>query len=310
MLVTGGAGYVGSVLCRDLLSRGYEVRCVDNFYKGQCDSVIGLVTNPKFEFMKADVTDDDDVQRMVYGVDGIIHLAAIVGAPQCEERKGLAYLTNLEGTRLLLKRRGKTPLVFASTGSVYGKVEDVCTEESPLNTNSQYGLTKMWAENEVSEAESTVSFRFATGYGVSPNMRVNLLVNDLVLRAITERTISIFQGDFRRTFIHVRDMSRCFIWGLQRLSGDLGGGLKHKVYNAGDNELNWTKKELAEYIAECTNCNVTYDDVKADIDQRDYEVSYDKLNNEGFYCAETDMRSGIDELIKASHIVKINHQYM
>lgn len=310
VLVTGGGGFVGSVLCRDLLRRNYKVRCVDNFDKGQCDPVIELVSNPNFEFMEGDVSDEDDVKRMVDGVDGIIHLASIVGAPQCQKRKALAHIVNVNGTELLLKNKGGRPFVFASTGSVYGKVEGICTEDSPLNTNTVYGLTKKQAEYLVSEHDNTVSFRFATGYGVSPNMRVNLLVNDLVLQAVTQGTFSIFQCDFRRTFVHVRDMARCFIFGLQRLSGELSGGLKHKVYNSGDDKLNWTKRELAEYISQCTKCEVNYNDVKQDIDQRDYAVSYKLLNDEGFYCQETDMKSGIDELIKASNIVKINHQYL
>jgi len=195
------------------------------------------------------------------------------------------------------------PFVFASTGSVYGKVEGLCSEESPLKSVSLYGDTKRDAEKLVREEPNTISFRFATGFGVSPNMRVNLLVNDLVYQAVTNRALNIFQAESRRTFIHVRDMSRAFIFGLENMSR-----MSYNVYNCGANHLNWTKRELAEYIKKQTNAAVSYNDTHIDLDQRDYEVDYTRLNSEGFFCT-TSMEEGIDELIKVSPILRINHQY-
>jgi len=307
VLVTGGGGYVGNVLCRDLLNRGYEVRCVDNFHKGQCDALIALAKNPHFEFMYGDVTDVLQVQSMVQGIDGIIHLAAIVGFPDCKAQPALSKVVNVQGTQNVIAMRewhnDTIPLVFASTGSVYGKVEGICTEESPLNAVSQYGVDKLKAEQLVTQEENTVSFRFATGFGLSPCMRVNLLVNDFVYQAITNGILNIFQADFRRTFIHVRDMARAFIFGLENC-----GKLKHKVYNAGANHLNWTKRELAEHVAEQTGAMVHYADIGEDADQRDYEVSYDRLTDEGFECQEN-IKDGIKELIKVTPLIKIRHQY-
>tara|TARA_A100001201_G_scaffold49228_2_gene49093 strand:- start:6693 stop:7628 length:936 start_codon:yes stop_codon:yes gene_type:complete len=307
ILVTGGGGYVGNVLCRHLLDKGYEVKCVDNFHKGQCDAIIPLATNPKFEFEYGDVTVLEQMKEAVHGCDAIIHLAAIVGFPACKSQPALATEVNVEGTRNIIFAREAynpdMPLVYASTGSVYGKVKGICTEESPLNAVSLYGVNKRVAEEMVATQDNTVSFRFATGFGVSPCMRVNLLVNDFVYQAITNRILTIFQADFRRTFIHVRDMAKAFTMGVENM-----GNWKHKTYNCGANHLNWTKRELAEYVKEKTGCFVHYEEIGTDADQRDYEVSYDKLEAEGFTC-DVDMKTGIDELIKVAPILQIRHQY-
>ena len=307
ILVTGGGGYVGNVLCRHLLDKGYQVKCVDNFHKGQCDAIIPLATNPNFEFEYGDVTVLEQMKEAVRGCDAIIHLAAIVGFPACKSQPSLATAVNVEGTRNVIFAREsynpKMPLVYASTGSVYGKVEGTCTEESPLNAVSLYGANKRIAEEMVATQDNTVSFRFATGFGVSPCMRVNLLVNDFVHQAMTNKILTIFQADFRRTFIHVRDMAKAFTMGVENI-----GNWKHKVYNCGANHLNWTKRELAEYVKENTGCFVHYEEIGTDADQRDYEVSYDKLENEGFSC-DVDMKTGIQELIKVAPILQIRHQY-
>jgi nucleoside-diphosphate-sugar epimerase len=307
ILVTGGGGYVGNVLCRYLLDKGYQVVCLDNFHKGQCDAIIPLAINPNFEFRYGDVTVAGHVSEAMQDCDAVIHLAAIVGFPACKAQPSLADAVNVEGTMNVINARNlisrDIPIVYASTGSVYGKVEGICTEESPLNAVSQYGINKRKAEQIMSEEDNTVSFRFATGFGVSPCMRVNLLVNDFVYQALTNGILTIFQADFRRTFIHVRDMAKAFTMGFEHM-----GNWNHKVYNCGANHLNWTKRELAEYVKQETGCFVHYEEIGTDSDQRDYTVDYSKLENEGFTC-DVDMKTGIQELIKVSPILQIRHQY-
>ena len=307
ILVTGGGGYVGNVLCRQLLDQGYEVKCLDNFNRGNCDAIIPLVTDPNFEFVYGDITVATQINEAVKGCDAIIHLAAIVGFPDCAARPALAQVVNVDGTMNIINARNlvskSIPIVYASTGSVYGQVEGTCDEESPLNAVSEYGMNKRAAEQMMSEEDNTVSFRFATGFGVSPSMRVNLLVNDFVYQAVANRMITIFQADFRRTFIHVRDMGRAFTMGFENI-----GNWNHKVYNCGANDLNWTKRELAEYVKEHTECFVHYEEIGKDADRRDYEVSYSRINEEGFYC-EVDMKTGIQELIKVAPLLQIRHQY-
>jgi len=304
ILVTGGGGFVGNVLTRRLLQAGYKVRVVDNFIKG-CHGLMELVSNPKFEFMEGDVTDFSICKKAMTGIDAIVHLAAIVGFPDCAKQPGLAEAVNIQGTKNMLIAADGRPFAFASTGSVYGKVEGTCTEESPLNAQSWYGITKYEAEKKVRDTANTVSFRFATGFGLSPNMRVNLLVNDFVYKAVYDRSLVIFQADFRRTFIHVQDMAKTFQMGIEGLVKET---LQHKVYNAGGNHLNWTKRELAEYVSNQTNCLVHYAEIGQDADQRDYEVDYSKWYAEGFVPDYT-MEQGIQEVIKATPLIHIVHQY-
>lgn len=309
ILITGGLGYVGSTLCRNLLACGYKVLCTDNFYKNDAESVFELFQNPNFQFEEFDVTDKQKFQYILdnYPINGIIHLAGVVGFPNCARYPGLAKSTNIDGTKTVVEGKGKIPLVFASTGSVYGKVEGICTEDSPLNTTTLYGLTKAEGEHIVLNAPNTMVFRFATAFGVSPNMRVKLLVNEFVHDAIHRRSLNIFEADARRTFISVKDMSRALIWGLEGLSRQ--HTLSHKIYNCGDNNLNWTKRELAEYIKTKVDCAVTYNEVGKDLDNRDYEVSYDRLNDDGFYC-KYKMEDCINELIKCVKVMHINHRYI
>jgi nucleoside-diphosphate-sugar epimerase len=304
VLVTGGGGFVGNVLVRRLLNQGHSVRVVDNFIKG-CHGLMELVPNPAFDFLEGDVTHFTTCKNAMVGMDAVIHLAAIVGFPDCAKQPGLAEAVNIQGTKNMLIAADGRPFAFASTGSVYGKVEGVCTEESPLNAQSWYGITKYEAERAVVSKDNTVAFRFATGFGLSPNMRVNLLVNDLVYRAVKEKVIVIFQADFRRTFIHVNDMCKTFQMGIEGL---INKTLKHKVYNAGGDHLNWTKRQLAEYIGKKTGCLVHYAEVGQDADQRDYAVDYSKWYAEGF-VPDYSMEQGIKEVIKAVPLVHITHAF-
>lgn len=305
--IFGGGGYIGNVLCRLFLSKGYKVRCVDNFHKGQCDALLSIASDPHFEFMYGDVTVLESCQQAIKGCDMIVNLAGIVGFPACKRQPGLSHLVNVDGPKNVLEARQldsiQKPLFFASTGSVYGKLEEICTEESPTNPQSIYGQHKLISERVVAQAPNALAYRFATCFGVSPCMRVNLLINDLVYQAINNRCLTIFEADAQRTFIHIDDFCESIIFGLENIDS-----FRYQVYNCGDNKLNWSKRKVAEYIADKTGCIVNYNDFNKDPDARDYEVSYEKINAEGFKCLRS-IEEGIDELIKVTPLLKIRHNY-
>lgn len=300
--ITGGGGFLGNVLTRHLLSSGYKVKVMDNMLKGNCDALLSVISNKNFEFMRGDIRSTSDCKNLLKDADVVVHLAGVVGFPACKKDVWNSYSINVDGTRNLMNARSSDQfLVNASTGSVYGSVEGVCNEETPLNYKSEYGEQKALGEKIVSDYENTVSYRFATAFGSSPNTRINLLVNDLVYRALTEKCINIFQADFRRTFIHINDIAKAFKFAFEkRLPG--------VVYNCGSSDLNWTKRQVAEYIKEKTGCYVFYEDFATDLDQRNYSVDYSKLELTGFRC-EVSMEEGVDELIKSSQLININHQY-
>ena len=303
ILITG-VGYVGSYLCKKALEYGYEVRAMDNFHKGNCDTVIPLCANPDFEFMCGDVTNEKHVKKAVEGVDAIIHLAALVGFPACAKQPKLSYLVNVEGTANILKYRKDAKLLFASTGSVYGKIDNICTEDSPLNPQSEYGEHKLLAEKLVRAEKDTLSYRFATGFGISPCMRVNLLINDLVYQAYHNKCITIFEADAKRTFIHVRDMCKAFMFGIKTIENTT-----HNVYNVGSTDNNWSKRKLANYIGDKTKAVVQFMDIGKDLDMRDYEVNYDRYKKQFPNHKMESVSDGIDELIKIAPLIQIRHQY-
>lgn len=296
ILVTGGAGYVGNILCEQLLKQNYKVTCLDNLFKGTAEAILRLFQYKDFHFVNEDVLNVNE--EFLKPFDGIIHLAGIVGLPACKRNKHLSELVNYKATvQLIEKRANDTPFVFASTGSVYGKVVGVCTEETHCNPLSNYGRQKLEAEKVIRCHPNTISLRFATGFGVSPCMRVNLLVNDLCYKAIHDRSLTIFEPDAYRTFIHVRDMGSAFIQSLEKLLNSKVNPLKHNVFNVGTEANNWTKRQLSDYIGNLTGCVVTYNDFNKDEDQRDYFVDY-KLYREQFDEPEVSIEEGIEELLK------------
>jgi len=303
--ITGVGGYIGNVLARQLLAAGAEVVGMDNFHKGQCDALIGLVTNPNFTFQYGDVTKEKDVEKLTQKLDGVFHLAGIVGFPACDRQPALSHNVNVDGTKIIAKHCGSIPVVNYSSGSVYGALAEICTEESPINTTTLYGLQKYEAEQIINELPNSVSLRFATGMGLGETVRVNLLVNDLVYQAVHNRVIDVFERHARRTFIHVRHMARASILCMDKL---LKNELKYKVYNVGDNNMNCTKGSLTEMVKEKTGCFVNYIEFGKDKDCRDYEVDYSKINAEGFKC-EISLEQGIDELIKAAPLIYIRNRF-
>ena len=297
VLITGGAGYIGTVLTELLLSKGYKVTIYDRLmYDGSI--LIPYFSNPNFKFVKGDILDKESLNKVMKENDIVIHLAAIVGYLACDRNKILTNQVNVDGTKNIIDLIGKDQyLLFGSTGSNYGKVEGICKEDTPLNPSTLYGVTKTRSEDIVMGRDNSTAFRFATAFGVSPRLRMDLLVNDLVYKAITDGCLVIYQSHAMRTFIHVRDMARSFLFAIENQDKMVG-----EVYNCGSNDLNYSKRDVCEMIKERTNCYINYNDYDYDKDNRDYEVSYDKLHSLGF-DVNIGVEEGIDELIKVYNVL-------
>ncbi len=304
ILVTGGAGYVGSNLVPKLLASGHKVRVLDNLmYNGY--SLLPYFGDENFEFVKGDVLDADVVRKCTHDADIIIHLAAIVGYPACKKDPNLAKDVNVFGTRLVDKHRSKSqPVFYASTGSNYGAlVGDICTEETPLNPLTIYGTTKTEAEQMLLDSGSVVCYRFATAFGLSPRMRLDLLINDFVYQAVKKRNLILYEKTYKRTFVHVRDMVRCFLFTIENYDK-----MENQVYNVGSNQLNYSKEEVALLIKEKIDFYLHFADIGKDEDQRNYEVSYEKISKLGFETSIT-VDQGIDELIRAYELIDIKNPF-
>lgn len=304
--IFGGAGFIGSVLTHRLLNLGHSVKCVDNLHKGHADHLFNVVNHPLYEFVYGDVYNFDDCLEGVEDSSRIVNLAGIVGFPACKKHPVLSEAVNVVGAKNVVTARNQTnpnaPVFYASTGSIYGALSETCTENSPKNPQSKYGIDKFEGEKITTMYDNTLSYRFATCFGVSPCMRVNLLVNDLVYQALINKHINIFQADFARTFIHINDFCDSIIFGLNNMP------MSHKVYNVGDESMNWTKRQLAEFIKEHTGCSVTYNDTHADEDLRDYSVDYSRINNEGWKTSVS-MEQGILDLIEAVPLMRMRNPY-
>lgn len=303
ILVTGGAGYVGTILIPLLLEKGHRVRVFDNLMFGG-DQLLPFFRYPRFEFIKGDIRNINDVNAAIKRQDIIIHLAAIVGYPACRKEPKLAEEVNIGGTKNLIKAISENQLViYASTGSIYGEIEEICTEETPLNPLSLYGQTKALAEKYLLEDCNTIVFRFATGFGLSPRLRLDLLINDFVYKALTEGYLVVYEKHFMRTFIHVYDMGRAYLFAIEN-SGQMAG----QIYNVGSEEMNYSKENICEKIEKRVNCYVYYATIGEDKDKRNYVVSYKKIKNLG-YRTTLDIDTGIDELVKGLQVVQIKMHY-
>lgn len=287
-----------------LLERGHKVHVVDSLLFGQASVLMPYFFYDNFSFTKGDIRDEALMKKLVDNADIIIHLAAIVGEPAARVDPHTATMVNFETSKLLNKLRGDKPLVYASSGSNYGKVDGVCTEETPAVPLSHYAKTKHDAELELMSRPNTVAFRFATGFGVSPRLRLDLLVNDFVYKAITAGNLIVYQKNVQRTFIHVRDMARAFVFAVENFDK-----LKNEVYNVGHEKLNHTKEDLVNAVkAAVPKLYVHYAEVGYDPDQRDYKVSYAKIRNKGFEAQYT-LEQGIAELVRALPSVRIHNPY-
>jgi len=306
VLITGGAGYVGSLLVPELMQRGHEVRVLDNLMYGQL-SLLHCFIDGRFRFIRGDVRDKDAVKKAVEGVDHIVHLAAIVGAPACRRDERQAWEVNVQGTINVAEcREPSQGLIFASTGSNYGAVDGVCTEETPLNPLSTYGITKTEAEAHVLRSGNGVVYRFATGFGLSPRLRIDLMINDFVFQAVKNGALIVYERDFRRTFIHVRDMVRSLVFAVEnydRLVGEVGD-----VFNVGNETMNYTKEQVALKMRDRIEFWLHFADVGTDPDQRDYEVSYEKIRSKGFETTVS-LEQGIEELVHGCRMVSLRNPF-
>ena len=281
ILVTGGAGYLGSVLCPLLVSQGHDVTALDNFMYRQSP----LLHCPGARIVRHDVR-----QRVsVDGYDAVIPLAAIVGAPACDRDTVSANAINFVAIQDM-DLRGKM-VIYPNTNSGYGR-GDFCTEETPLNPLSHYARTKQAAEEEILKAGG-ISLRLATLFGCSPRMRLDLMVNDFVYRAVHDRAITLFEPHYRRNFLHVRDAAHAFAHALNNFDAMCG-----EAYNVGDSRVNITKAQLCERIAQHTEFTWNVAQGKTDPDRRDYVVSNAKIEASGWRPRHT-LESGILELINA-----------
>lgn len=295
ILVTGGAGYLGAVLCDRLLRAGFQVTAVDNLMYQQ-RSLLHLCADPRFEFVRGDVRDERLMARLVKEADVLIPLAAVVGAPACDRDPWLARSVNLEAVQLLNRLRGQDQLViFPNTNSGYGTQsgDGHCTEETPLEPISLYGQTKVEAEAALLESGNVITLRLATVFGLSPRMRLDLLVNAFVHAAVTQGSLVIFEKDFKRNFIHVRDVADCFLHCIANADRMVG-----RPYNAGLDGANLSKGELAWKIKEYVpHLYVHFAEVGSDLDRRNYIVSNQRLRQAGFE-ARRSLEDGIQELLK------------
>ena len=297
VLVTGGLGYLGSVLCEHLLDAGFRVKAVDNLLYGQGQQgLFHLCAHPGFDFVKGDVRDESLMKGAVKDVDVIIHLAAIVGASACDRDPGMATSVNLESVKILNRLRSQQQLViYPNTNSGYGSTEGTsfCTEDTPLSPLSLYGTTKCEAERHLLDSPNAITLRLATVFGMAPRMRLDLLVNHFVYTALNEGYIVIFEKDFKRNYVHVRDVADCMLHCIANASKMTG-----RPYNVGLDSANLSKEELALTVKKfISNFYIHFAAIGQDPDKRNYVVSSERLRKAGFEAKRT-LEDGIQELVK------------
>lgn len=301
ILVTGGAGYIGSVLVPMLLKEGHEVTVLDNFYFNQ-STLLECCMNPDFHIVRGDARKEELVKELMEGKDYIIPLAAMVGFPLCKADEVAAETTNLGAVKTILKlRKPEQRIIYPCTNSGYGVGEGdkFCTEETPMRPISLYGVTKTEAERLILEAGNSLTFRFATVFGASTRMRLDLLVNDFVYRAVFDRTAVLFEGKYKRNYIHIRDAAGAFVHAINHFEE-----MKGKPYNCGLSSANLSKLELCakikEHIPEFVYLEAP---IGEDPDKRDYIVSNERLEATG-WKPKYSLDDGIEELKKVYTIIK------
>jgi len=303
ILITGGAGYIGTTLVPKLLEKGFEVTVFDNLMIGG-NQLLPFFRYKNFKFIKGDIRNLEELKSSTQNQDIIIHLAALVGFPACRMNPELAYDINVQGTLNLIEAcNAEQTIFYGSTGSNYGTVTDICTEETPLNPLSLYGETKTQAEHLLMERGNTIAYRFATAFGISPRLRLDLLINDFTNKCLRDGYLVVYEKNFMRTFIHVSDIAESFIFGIENIDKMI-----NNVYNVGDDSMNYSKEQICNMISEKTKAFVHFEEIGSDADKRNYIVSYDKISKLGFKV-KTSMEEGIDEIYNALKIIDFGNTY-
>jgi nucleoside-diphosphate-sugar epimerase len=289
ILITGGAGYIGNLLAKSLLERGESVTVVDNFMYGY-DALLHIAGHPRLDVIKTDIRNED--HSYLKGKDVIYHLAAISGYPACEANPNSARLINVEATESIVKNLDKDQcLIYASTTSFYGSEGRNCDENTPVEPVSLYGVTKYQAEQIVMQRENSMSLRWATVFGISPRMRAGLLVNDFVERAIHEGTLVLYSSHSKRSFMHLRDTVKGYLFALDHLN-EMSG----EIFNMGSERLNFSKRDIADAILKYVKFEIIESNV-FDKDIRSFEISYAKARALGYEC-KASLDEGVQELIR------------
>jgi nucleoside-diphosphate-sugar epimerase len=301
MLVTGAAGYIGSILIPKLLACGHRVIAVDNFLYRQT-SLLDCCYDERLTVIRGDVRDRELIAEQLRHVDVIFPLACLTGAPLCARDPVGARTVNLDAIRMLVDLRSKEQIiVFPTTNSGYGRGQRgvYCTEETPLRPVSLYGRLKVEAEQVVLDAGNCITLRLATVFGISPRMRLDLLVNDFTYRAVTDHFVVLYDAEAKRNYLHVRDAARAFLHCLDHFNS-----MKDEPYNVGLSDANLSKRELCEEIKkQVPEFYFVEADVGEDPDQRDYIVSNAKIEASGFR-PEVSLQRGIAELIRGYQIIR------
>ena len=303
VLVTGGAGYIGSTLVPKLLHYGYKVTVLDNLLFGQ-SSLLDCCADPNFDFVKGDICNQELVKKLLPCFDIVIVLAAIVGAPACKNNPTLTRLVNYDAHMYIVENTSlEQRVLFPTTNSGYGigEKDSACTEESPLRPISEYGKIKVEIERAFLDKGNAITFRLATVFGMSSRMRMDLLVNDFTYRAVKDRAIVLFEEHFRRNYVHVRDVVKAFMFGIENYDS-----MRGEPYNVGLSSANLTKRQLCEKIRKYVpELYIHTAEIGEDPDKRDYIVSNEKIESLGWRPDNT-LDDGIQELIKGYKILRPN----
>ncbi|HXF67610.1 MAG TPA: NAD(P)-dependent oxidoreductase [Burkholderiales bacterium] len=301
ILVTGGAGYLGSILVPELLAAGHHVTVLDNFMYRQ-NSLAHVCHHPRFEVVRGDVRVEATVLPLLRQADIVIPLAALVGAPLCARDPVGATTTNHDAILMMLRHVSPHQrILMPTTNSAYGSGEggNPCTEDSPLRPISHYAIEKVRVEQALMQHPNAVSFRLATVFGMSPRMRIDLLVNDFTYRAVHDRFVVLFEADFKRNYIHVRDVARAFLHAIEHYEKMNG-----QIFNVGLSEANLSKRELCQLIQQqIPEFTFVEAPVGRDPDQRNYIVSNAKIEATG-YRPRFSLEDGIRELIKGYTMIR------